>query len=131
MFAFGIFVLAGCSMSADTQLAESQVPNFHSSFNSGDFKGVYTFAADDLKQATSEADFVALLEAVHRKLGTMESTTRETWHVNYHTSGTLVTLAYKSNYQHGEATETFVYRLKDGSAKLAGYHVNSNALITR
>jgi hypothetical protein len=51
--------------------------------------------------------------------------------VNYHTSGTFATLVYKTRYAGGEATETFVYRIKSESALLAGYHINSNALITK
>jgi len=31
----------------------------------------------------------------------------------------------------GEATETFVYRITNESALLAGYHINSNALIIK
>ena len=76
-------------------------------------------------------DFVAVLDAVHRKLGTVQKTERQTWNVNYHTSDTFATLVYKTQYVGGEATKTFVYRIKGGSALLAGYHINSNALITK
>ena len=61
----------------------------------------------------------------------MQKAERQTWNINYHTSGTFATLVYKTQYAEGEATETFVYRIKDETALLAGYHVNSNALITK
>ena len=121
----------GCSISVDTAVAEKQVPQFHALLDQGRTTEIYTQASEDLKTAATEADFVAVLDAVHRKLGIVQKTERQTWNVNYHTSGTFATLVYKTQYAGGEATETFVYRLKSESALLAGYHINSNALITK
>jgi len=125
-----IFIfLVGCSAPVDTELAEQAVKQFHQMLDSGQFEALYSGAAQDLKKATTQQDFVALLGAVHRKLGNVKSFSRKTWNVNYHTSGTFVTLNYSAVYTEGEATEQFVYRLQDGKALLAGYHVNSNALL--
>ena len=123
--------VCSCSISADTALAEKQVPQFHALLDEGRTAEIYTQASDDLKKATTEADFVALLDAVHRKLGAVQKTEKQTWNVNYHTSGTFATLVYKTQYAGGEATETFVYRITNESALLAGYHINSNALIIK
>jgi len=125
----GLFLLAGCSMSKDTKVAEEAVPRFHALMNAGAFDAIYEAAADELKQATSEKDFTDLLAAVKRKLGSMQRTSQDNWGINYHTSGTFVTLVYKTSYKNGDATEQLVYRIKDGSARLAGYHINSNALL--
>jgi hypothetical protein len=76
-------------------------------------------------------DFVALLEAVHRKLGELKSADKQNWNINFHTSGTFVTLTYKTSYSEGDAAEQFVYRIDGGAASLAGYHINSNALILK
>ena len=78
---------------------------------------------------TTREKFVAFLAAVHRKLGVMKSTKQRGWNVNYHTSGTFVTLTYATTYERGEAVEQFVYRLRAEQALLAGYHVNSEALV--
>jgi hypothetical protein len=123
--------IGGCSMSADTALAEKQVPQFHALLDEGRTAEIYAQASEDLKNAASEADFVALLDAVHRKLGTVQKSERQTWNVNYHTSGTFATLVYKTQYAGGEAAETFVYRIENDTALLVDYHINSNALITK
>jgi len=124
-------LLLGCSMSKDAEIAETKVPEFHSLLDSGQFSEIYLASADELKKVSKEADFVALLDAVHRKLGKKKSSERQTWNVNYNTSGIFVTLTYKTVYSEGDASEQFVYRLQDGDAKLAGYHVNSNVLIIK
>ena len=43
--------------------------------------------------------------------------------------GHFVTVNYAATYARGAAEESFVYRIDDGHAALAGYHVNSDALI--
>jgi hypothetical protein len=118
-------------VSADTDLAEKEIPKFHALLDAGQATEIYARASEELRGAASEKDFVALLDAVHRKLGQVKTTKQIAWKVNYHTSGTFVAMTYKTQYAEGEATEQFVYRLKDKQAFLAGYHVNSNALIMK
>jgi len=122
-------VLAGCSMSADTRLAEQAVVRFHEMLDAGQSDAIYSEAADELKKASTRQEFVALLDAVHRKLGDTRSSDQKGWNVNYQTSGAFVTLNYQTAYAKGNASEQFVYRLQDSKALLAGYHINSNALI--
>jgi hypothetical protein len=56
---------------------------------------------------------------------------KKSWNIRSGTSGTFVTLTYSSTYAEGEASEQFVYRLQGNTALLAGYNVNSDALITK
>ena len=107
------------------------MPKFHEMLDAARFDDIYAQSADAMKSASSQADFTALLEAVHRKLGNTKSSTKTSWGVNYQTSGTWVTLVYKTVYDSGDAQEQFVFLVKDKSALLAGYHVNSNALILK
>jgi hypothetical protein len=116
-------------MSQGTKIAEQEVPRFRALMKAGAFHSIYENAAEELKQATSEKDLVELLAAVTRKLGKLQHTSQENWGINYHTSGTFVTLVYMSTYQNGQAGEQFLYRIKDGSARLAGYHINSMHLL--
>ena len=124
-------VLSGCSVSADTTAAEASVPKFHELLDAGKFVEIYEQSSEDLKRVATQQDFVALLEAVHRKLGNARSSEKQGWNVNYHTSGTFVTLTYKTLYTEGEAAEQFVFRMQNKVAALAGYHINSNALILK
>jgi hypothetical protein len=126
-----VALLAGCSMSADSKLAERAVPEFHRMLDAAQFDAIYNGAASDLQRMVTREKFVELLEAVHRKLGAATSSDRQTWKVNYNTSGTYVTLTYHTIYAEGDATEEFVYHLQGEQALLAGYHINSNALILK
>ena len=123
--------LAGCSGSASVSLAEEQIPRFHQSLDAAKFQEIYAAASEELKKASSEKDFVALLEAVHRKLGAAKSSEKQNWNVGVYTSGTSVSLTYKTVYTEGDATEKFVYRIKGDQALLLGYHISSNALILK
>lgn len=128
---FFFLFISGCSMKKDADTAEAQIPNFHTQLNSGSYVAVYQGSSQDLKKATTEQDFTALLEAISRKLGKFRNSKQVNWNVSYNTWGSYVTLIHKAEYENGPADEKFVYRLEDGEAKLAGYHINSNVLITR
>jgi hypothetical protein len=123
--------LCACSISADTTAAEEGVQKFHEQLDAGRFDEIYDQAADDLRQATTHDDFVAFVQAVHRKLGNTKSSDKTGWNVNYQTSGHFVTLAYKTTFDGGTAQEQFVFRLHDKAAVLVGYHINSTALIVK
>jgi hypothetical protein len=125
------FALTGCSVSADTAAAEAGVPRFHQLLDAGKFVEIYEQSSEDLKKTATQQDFVALLEAVHRKLGNTKSSDKQGWNINYHTSGTFVTLTYKTVYAEGEAAEQFVFRMQGSVAALVGYHINSTALILK
>src|SRR5258708_33833825 len=126
-----LVVLAGCSMSADTKMAEEAVARFRTMLDAAQFEAIYAESADDLRKATTRDKFIAFLEAVHKKLGITKSAKEESWNVNYHTSGTFITLSYGTSYERGDAREQFVYRLQGVNAKLAGYHITSDALILK
>jgi hypothetical protein len=123
-------LLGGCSSGKDAALAGAQIPGFRQLMAEQKFEEIYDAAADDLKRATTRQDMVALLAAVDRKLGPVKSTQQVKWNVNFRTSGTFVTLGFKTQFERGDGNETFVYRVEDDKALLAGYHINSNALIT-
>ena len=118
-------------MSDDTALAENEVPRFHEALDSSQFEFLYNNGSENLKKAATMKEFVSLLEAVHRKLGNVSSSNKKTWNVNYHTSGTFVTLTYDTVFTQGKGTEQFVYKLSGKEAQLVGYHINSNDLISR
>jgi hypothetical protein len=123
--------LCGCSMSADTTLAEQGVPRFHEQLDAGRFDEIWEQSGDELKKASPQKEFVEFLSAVHRKLGDTKSADKTGWNVNWQTSGSFVTLGYKTVFAEGDATEQFVFRLQDKTALLVGYHINSMALITK
>ena len=126
---FAILLLAGCSASEDISVAEKGITKFHRQLNAGEFDAIYDDASKDMKHATHPKQFVPLLEAVHRKLGKFKKGKVAGWNVNYTTGGNLVSLGYEAEYERGNAAENFVFRMDEKEALLAGYHINSAALI--
>ena len=92
---------------------------------------IYAQSDEGFRKAASEADTLALFEAVRRKLGTVKNSTQTRWHVNATSGGTMVTLAYDVEFSEGKGTEEFVFRINDNKALLFNYHVNSPLLITK
>jgi hypothetical protein len=123
--------LAACSFSADTKKIDQEVQRFHELLDQGKSAAIYESASDEFKQASTQGDFVALLDAVHRKLGDFKSSSQKGWNVNYNTSGRFITISYETSYAEGKAAEQFIYRVSGEEALLVGYHVSSNVLILR
>ena len=126
-------IVAACSNVVDTSAAESKVTVFHQMLDGDLGAEIYSHASTDLQKAASEKDFVALISAVHRKLGTVVSSEKVGWFVQATTSGTFVTLNYKTVFSKdgAEGMERFVFRTSEGEPLLAGYFINSTALVTR
>lgn len=122
--------MPGCS-SFDTGPAEAAVTRFHAELDSEQYDQIYAGAAEDLRQVSAADDFRDLLAAVHRKLGAARSAQRLGWRLNDQTSGRYVELTYRTSFEGGEATEDYVYRMEGSDPRLAGYHINSNALILK
>jgi len=94
------------------------------------FADIFAEASDELKKATTEQELSRLLGAVNGKLGAVKTAEDNGWNVNFNTSGTFVKLSFKTEFEKGTGVETFTYRIVDGRARLTGYNINSNALIT-
>jgi hypothetical protein len=122
-------LLVGCSASANIDAAKAGVQQFHDLLNTSQFEAVYDQSDQAMKQTASADRLVKLLSAVHRKLGAAGDSALQNWNVNHTTSGQFVTLNYKTTFAGGAGDENFVYRMDGGRAKLAGYHIVSDALI--
>jgi len=69
--------VVGCSAGADEAGAEHAVSQFHELFNSGQYVDLFEHSSPDLKKQATQEGFLALLDAVHRKLGNEESAIRQ------------------------------------------------------
>jgi hypothetical protein len=126
-FSFAL-ALVGCSASGDRDVAEAAVARFHADLDASRFDPMYVAASDDLKGSATHDEFVGMLAAIHRRLGLVKSAEPTSWAVKFQASGATATLAYKTAYANGEATEAFLYRMKDGQALLMGYDIHSDVL---
>ena len=127
-------IVVGSSCSAFTKgkgNAEAAVAQFHDQYNAGHFREIYSQTDEEFKKSTTEADFVALLEALRRKLGTVKQASPAGWKVNSTPMGTMVSLGYNVEFTEGKGMEQFLYRLREDKALLINYNVNSPLLITK
>jgi len=124
-------LLTGCGAVKGTASAEKAVNEFHEQLDKSDFKGIYSATHPDFKVAETEKDFVALLDAVHRKLGTVKNSEKAGRSVNSFNFKTDVILNYKTMFTGGDAYESFTYRIDGDKAILRGYNINSQTLIVK
>jgi hypothetical protein len=126
-----LVVVNSCSLKKGKEIGEHAVVQFHNQFNAGQYHEIYAQSDEGFRQATSEADTLALFEAVRRKLGTVRNSNQTSWHVNATPAGTMVTFAYDVEFSEGKGTEQFVFHITDDKALLFNYNVNSPLLITK
>ena len=122
--------LVACSVGASTKAAEQGVANFHDAMNAGRHASIYDRSSSELKSAITRDEFVKLLAGLRGKLGKFKTGKTTNWNVNSGTAGTFVTLNREAQFEKGPGTEEFVFRIEGQRAVLAGYHVNSNLLLS-
>ncbi len=123
-----------CSLPALTNgkgIGEAAVAQFHSRYNAGRYHEIYMEADEEFRKSATEEEFITLLEAIKRKLGTVAHAGPAGWNVNVTTAGTLVSLGYNVEFSEGKGTEQFAFRVRGDKAFLYNYNVNSNLLITK
>ena len=120
-----------CFLAVDTGPAEQEVLHFHRLLDDGQFDKFYEETGEEFKGVTKSEDFVALLDAVHRKLGVVKSTEKKCTDTNFSNQGTFVRLTCQTTFAEGPATESFQFRIRDPRPVLVGYRVHSDLLITK
>jgi uncharacterized protein DUF4019 len=126
-----LVAVSSCSLTKGREIGERAVVQFHNQFNAGQYHEIYAQSDEGFRKAASEADTLALFEAVRRKLGTVKNTNQTGWHVNSMPAGTMVTLSYDVDFSEGKGTEQFVFKLNGDKALLFNYNINSPLFITR
>ena len=126
-----IFLTLSCSMMKDSKAVGPAVEKFHAQFNEQQFSQIYRDSGDQMKEAATEKQLTDLLDAVHRKLGTVQKSAAASWHVNSGPLSSTVTTSYDTQFTEGKATEQFVFSVQGETVKLIGYNINSTDLITK
>ena len=121
--------LTSCS-DADRTTADLATQAFHQQFNAGQFVEIYAGATEEFRTATSQADWVTLLDALRTRAGAFQSTKQTSWLVNSGTTGKTITVTYSTTFAQLTTTERFSWRIHDGTAILLGYRVDAPNLLT-
>jgi hypothetical protein len=126
-------LLSSCgSATKSLELAKQNVEQFHSQLDSEQYAAVYASGDEKIHQAISESDFTKILQAVHRKLGNVQQSGLRNMNVGWHSGqGETVSLVYNTTFAQGTGTEQFVWHVKDNTASLYGYHINTSDLVTK
>ena len=125
------FLIVGCGAKKDIETASVAVTQFHGQLDRQDYLSIYQNADGRLRATSKQDDFLALMTAVHNKLGTVQEASRKGFFVNYNTSGSSIRLTYATKFSGGDAEEEFLWSKQGDGVRLLGYHINSNALITK
>jgi hypothetical protein len=128
----GLCSITSCKdMAKGKGLADSAIVDFHKQFNEQKFKELYTSAHSDLRAAATEADFLTLLESVHRKLGKQVRSAESGWRVNTFNMKTTAVVTQDTEFEQGKGVETFTFVVSGASCTLQGYHINSRDMMTK
>ncbi|MFN2577489.1 MAG: hypothetical protein ABR607_07345 [Pyrinomonadaceae bacterium] len=74
--------LSSCSLTKGKEAGERAVAQFHNQLNAGQYHEIYAQSDEAFRKGATEADAVALFDAVRRKLGTVQNSNETGWHVN-------------------------------------------------
>jgi hypothetical protein len=120
--------LVSCSAQEDTQVAERGVMRFHEQFNAGQYAEVFA-EGDALFREGGEGAFVGVMQKLKERFGDVRQS--ELMNSKWQTgnvlieermvSGTIVVMAYRTEFTRASATETFTWRIAQGRATLMGY----------
>ncbi|TME74753.1 MAG: DUF4019 domain-containing protein [Chloroflexi bacterium] len=128
-------VAAACGGFAAKGTAETAIARFHEQLDAEKYDEIWMEADDAFKKVTAQADFSALLGAVHRKLGRVVSTTQtgvfSQDRAGTDISGSFISFTYETTFADGSGTEKFNWRVDGKQVRLVGYNINSNALILK
>ena len=123
--------VAGYGAKKDLATTDSAVVKFHAQLDAGNFDQIYLDSGDGMKKATTQQKLVDLLSAIHRKLGNVKSANRRNFFINWGTSGRTIRVNYDTQFDADTAGEEFVFTVAGDDAQLVGYHISSNALVTK
>lgn len=128
--AFLMTSLAGCSaLGEGTDKSERQVDVIHKLYNAKKFDRIYALTDEIYQKATTKKLNERFLKTIHKKLGKVEEKTRTGWQANTNMQGSFLVLIYDTKFENGQGVETFTMKLDNDRAKMAGYNIDSPALM--
>jgi hypothetical protein len=124
-----VLAASGCSADADRAAVDASVAQLHQMMDAGRYHDIYAGAADEFRQSASEENGIRFLRAMHDRLGAFRSSSPTGRSLDISPDRSMVYLTYDTQFAQAAGTEDIVFRIDGGTAHLAGYHVQSRALI--
>jgi hypothetical protein len=116
----------GAGLIQGRRLANTAVRQFHRELNAGRYDKICREADEDF---VKREELTKFLEAVHSKMGNVDSETLMNVRVNATTSGSSITTQFRTTFAQGPATETFTWEKSNGVLRLRGYSIQSSAFL--
>jgi hypothetical protein len=111
-------------------MTQGAVDQFHHRLEAKEDDQIFASSAPEYQKSMTLETNRAFLSRLRRKLGELRSSQPANIQVNHTPNGTWVTAVYRSQFEKGDAQETFTWSVRAGQAHLAGYAVNSPLLLT-
>ena len=113
---------SGCLGQADSKKADDATARFYQLLAAKQYQTAYDEAALDLKNSTSAADFIALMQRIDANMGPCQAPVkRMEIHTNASSAGFFRDQGYSRTCANGKLNETVTVVVRDGVAKVAGY----------
>ncbi|BDI61397.1 hypothetical protein [Qipengyuania nanhaisediminis] len=123
--ALAALFLAACNPMAQVDGAGEQIARFHADYNKGDAVALYDRTAPEFREVTTGEDMQALVETIAARLGKVESSDRDGINISSDNGQTITVITMASQFEQGEATETFTFLGTGDDMALAGWNVDS------
>jgi hypothetical protein len=121
-------VFVSCLFPSEVRAAETGVGKFHEFFAAGRFHDMYVGTHEEFRRTTSESDWIALLDKVRSRLGSVEATDQRGVDVVQAAGVITVDLTYATRFSLGAADEQFTFVIRSGEGLLRGYRIASKLL---
>jgi len=119
----------GSALYSGAKLADQAVQRFHVQLNRGEFDEICREGDEAFSQGEKHDELLHFLEQIHRKLGNAGAGSRTNLRVNAEPGGTFVTAHFATQFEQGQADETFTWRRSGNTLRLYRYNVQSNAFL--
>jgi hypothetical protein len=123
--------LAACGFSENKRKADGAVEVFHRQFNDSQYAEIYGAATPAFRSTGAQADWVAYLEGVRRKIGAFKTSTPGSTNVTKAPGGTFVSITCNSQFDQDTAVEEFTFQIAGERAILYHYNINSRVLVAK
>lgn len=118
--------LQGCLLPEDFSDAEQSVDTFHDHLNRGEYEDIWALTAPAFRDRQVREEARTLFAAMHSRLGPiLESEEIDASFFASDDTGETVTLVYRTTFERGTATETFVFTVSSGKPLIWNYNINS------
>jgi hypothetical protein len=119
----------GSALYSGSKLADQAEQRFHGQLNRGELEQICREGDEAFSQGEKHDELVHFLEQIHKKLGNAGAGNRINLRVNAEPGGTFVTSQFSTQFEQGQAEETFTWRKSGNTLKLYRYNVQSDAFL--